>query len=169
MIHTVFFNHRKTPFIQWQWFNDKKPLEKPSIPMVEIWRKKHSTHSGEKSNKSNKCGISRIRFDETHKMHSGGKVVGRRNNSNWMPDQTRRTIRKKSFRIFSLAAALPSPVQLSSYLSRLNRGEQLLTKVNTSLPGKVWIFWHFWRWTETKLIAFLIWKDFFSFCWLLQD
>jgi len=26
------------PFIQWQWFDCKKPLEKPLIQMVEIWK-----------------------------------------------------------------------------------------------------------------------------------
>ncbi len=26
------------PFIQWQWFDCKKPLEKSLIPMVEIWK-----------------------------------------------------------------------------------------------------------------------------------
>ena len=94
------------------------------------------------------------------------QLVGRRNNSNWVltkPD-LEQSVRKVS-EFFSR-----SSLQLSSYLSSgLIEGSNCETKVNTSLAAKFEFSTIFGNEQKPKLIAFLIWEDFFSFCQLLQD
>ena len=82
----------------------------------------------------------------------------------WLTKPDEQSVRKVSTFSPSCRCRRPSLATFVLFKQRLNRGEQLLTKVNTSLRAKFDFFYIFWRRTEAKLIAFLIWEDFFSFC-----